>query len=186
MSQIKQCHILAASFFLAIGLVSDANAQLTGSTVNLSAYFPDSSTVYDNPGNKVVSAAVEYPAGSFQSYNMYWEANITNSQLIVNWTNPSQGNFSGATFNGFILSVISGPVISSASINPSSAFTPLSLTIDGSNRVLMNYQGVIVPGSSSSIIDFSFVPEPTAVTLAGVALGFVVGGLPRNRKYLHR
>jgi hypothetical protein len=180
MNHTKLSVTLAASLFLAVGMTSQANAQLTGSTVNVSCYFPNSLSLYDNGGNKVVSAAVEYPAGSFPIYNPAWAINVTDNQIVLNWTDPLPENFTFASFNGFILSVISGPVISGASVNPASGFSPFSLTVDGSNRVLVNYQNVNF-SASSSIIDLTFVPEPSAVSLAAILFGFIVG-VQRNRR----
>lgn len=47
-----------------------AEAGLLGSTVDVSVYFPDTATLFAADGPTLVSAAVKYPAGSFNGFIM--------------------------------------------------------------------------------------------------------------------
>jgi hypothetical protein len=148
------------------GLATAAYAQLTGATVNVSAYYPDSMSVYHDPGNVVVSAAVEYPSGSYPSYNPSWEVDVSADQLMIKDATSTGFPFQPADFNGFILEVLSGPTILSAAADPSSGFFPVSLSVVGGTKILANFQGVTGgPGALSSIVNITFVPEPQALTM---------------------
>jgi hypothetical protein len=143
-------------------LVGDRAAQagLIGATVNLSAYYPNTTSLYADGGNKVVSDALEYPAGSFDSYNPFWAVDITGSQMLIEWT-FAKGSFADVIFNGFFLSIVSGPPILTAVNDASSDFAPVSINIVGGNVLQLNYQGLTVPAFSTSIIDITTgVPEP--------------------------
>jgi hypothetical protein len=166
MSQTKLQFTLALLSFLIVGLVTDAHAQLTGSTVNVSAFYPDTSSVYTNFGNRVVSDTVEYP--SLAPYATVGSFDITGTQLIFKLGFADQFG-PNVTFNGYIFSIISGLSISGASVNSASAFSPVSITIDNGNRLLVNYVGVFHP-SGSSIIELSLVPEPPSFGMFGLGL----------------
>ena len=162
--------LLLALFIAGFG-VEDAAAQLNGTTVNVSAYFPNSSSVFENPGNCVVGAGVEYPAGSYDLYGPDWQIDITDNKLIITWMNPEEGDFQPGAFNGFILDTLATP-ITSASVGPTRDFYPVSLTVNG-NRIEANFQNEYVPpGPSSAII--SIVPEPGgAAVLSGLGLAIL-------------
>jgi hypothetical protein len=169
--------VLAATVLLTGGV---AHAGLMSSTVNVSAAVtPTTPPFVVDPGNRMVSDAVEYPAGSFVRYNDSIAVDITDSQFILSIF-PT--NFQDATFNGFILRVVSGPDILDAMINSASAFQPVDLEIRDGNRLLLNYQGVDLPSSSTrlmSIIDITTgnaVPEPASSLLLGIGiLALLVG-----------
>ena len=94
---------------IAVGLLvfaGSASATLIGSTVNMSAYYPDTSRVYNNPGNVVVAEGVEYAAGSYAGYSSSWQIDISANQLMVTDIQTNGFPFGGATFNGWILDVI--------------------------------------------------------------------------------
>lgn len=162
--------ILATLFALA---APHAVHALTGSTVNVSAFYPDSTSSYDDPGNRVVSGAIEYPTGSFPLYNTTFQIDLTEDQLILTDVLATAFPFEPAAFNGFIMEIVSGPEILWASVNPASEFAPSSLSIDPGGRLLLNYQGLLAggPGPVSSIIDIVVVPEP--YTLSLLSLGMV-------------
>src|SRR5262249_53595972 len=86
--------------------MNPASAGLIGATVDVSANFPTVGTVFSDGGNKVVSNAIEYPAGSFPTYQPVWQVNITDNQFILTATSASGFPFTGASFNGFILTVL--------------------------------------------------------------------------------
>jgi len=168
----NSCALLAVALFTAVFGVEDAGAQLNGTTVNVSAYFPNSSTVYDNPGNRVVGAGIEYPAGSYVSYNLDWQIDITDNKMIITWMNPDAGEFQRGDFNGFILDTLGTP-INSASVDPARDFYPVELTVNG-NRVEANFQSEWAPpGPSSAIISISVVPEPGSAVLLGLGIAIL-------------
>jgi hypothetical protein len=157
-----------------------AQAGLIGATVDVSAYFPNTTSLYADGGNKVVSDALEYPVGSFGSYNGFWAVDITDSQMLIEWTAFKFGPFQPAIFNGFFLSIVSGPPILTAVNDVSAVFAPVSINIVGGNVLQLNYQGLSVPAFSTSIIDIttgaSAVPEPAAwiPVFAGGVAGILV------------
>jgi hypothetical protein len=129
-------------------------------------------------GTKTVSGAIEYPSGSFFAYNASWQIDISDTQLILTNAGPSDGfPFQDGTFNGFILTVLSGPTLLSASVDAASAFSPVSISIVGGNELLLNFEGVTGSGAVSSIIDISTgassLPEPATwltVLMPGMGL----------------
>jgi hypothetical protein len=165
-----------------------AQADLIGATVDVSAYYPNTSSLYADGGNTVVSDALEYPVGSFAHYNSSWAIDITDSQMLLEWTNPNPGSFLPAAFNGFFLTIVSGPPILTAINDVSSDFAPVSISIVGGNVLQLNYQGLSIPASSTSIIDIttgaSAVPEPaTWIPLFGCCVaGILVTRRVRKRQ----
>jgi hypothetical protein len=161
-------------------------AGLIGSTVDVTANFPTSTSVYDDPGAVTVSNAIEYPAGSYPKYNRFWQVNLSDNQLILDWTAGFAGSFTSAPFNGFVMTVISGPGIMSATVDASSVFAPVSISIENGNQLLLNYQGVsISPSQNMSIIDVvtaSVVPEPSTLTLMCLGIAGWAGSYRRRRE----
>jgi len=82
MSKMHEIRIASVAVLFAAWSYS-AQAQLDGSTINVSAYYPDTSSVYQNGGNTVVSGSTEYPTGSFPSYNPTWSVDVTDNQMII-------------------------------------------------------------------------------------------------------
>jgi hypothetical protein len=147
-----------------------AQAGLLGATVNVSGYYPDSDSLYLDPGDAVVSGAVEYPQGIYGSYGSV-AVDITDTQLIIDDQIGNALPFADAEFNGFILRVLSGPQIATASVDPASNFSPVEVSvIDGD--LLLNFQGVSEKDSPGrySIINFTTVPEPGPGLLMGLGL----------------
>jgi hypothetical protein len=183
---VRYFRIVALALFVLAGYHT-AYAGLIGATVDVAAYYPNTSSIYQDGGQKVVSGSIEYLAGAFSSYNSAWQVDVTDSQLIVTKTAGNGFPFAGADFNGFVLTIISGPSLTSASVDAASAFSPVGITISG-NQLFLNYQGVTGDNASelSSIININSdnpggVPEPaTWVTLAAGLAG--VGLLRARRK----
>jgi hypothetical protein len=156
---------------LTLNLPPTATAGLTGSTVDVAAYYPSDSAVYDDPGSRIVSLGIEYPTYSYEHYNPYWQVDIADGSLTLtsSYPGPNPAYFVSAAFNGFILRVISGPALVSASIDPLSDFSPISISVQGGNEILMNFQGVQFNGPASATIDFATVPEPASFILLALA-----------------
>ena len=107
-------------------------------------------------------------------------------------TNPNHGfPFQPGSFDGFIMTVLSGPTVTSAVADASSGFFPVGLAIVG-NQLQINFQGVagnLNASPLSSLIDVSTssaVPEPStwAMMLLGFAgLGFAFGQSRRKLSF---
>lgn len=168
--------MIAALSGMTLGASRDATAGLMGSTVNVSAYYPTTTNVLANPGDAVVNAGIEYAAGSFANYNPTWQVDVTDDQFILSNANGYGVPFLAAGFNGFILKVLSGPTILSASVAGSSEFSPVSVTLLNGNEVQINYSGVSFTNPQevhSSVIALTFapsaVPEPSSLISGGIA-----------------
>jgi hypothetical protein len=146
-----------------------ADAGLTGDQVDVKVLFPDTATVFLDAGVTTVGPSVEYPVGSFTGYNDSASVDLTNDQIIFA---GGFGQFFPSAFNGFEITVLSGPLITNAVPDAASTFDPVSLSIMG-NELFVNFQGVNA-GVGTSIIDVttaaSTIPEPS--TWAMMALGF--------------
>jgi len=159
-----------------------AQAGLDGSTVDVAAYYPSSSSIYQDGGVTTVGATVEYPYGTFPSYNGDISVDVTDTQMII--SNPQGTSFLSAAFNGFILTVLSGPTITSATVDGSSAFDPTALTVVGGDEILVNFEGVTESGGDS-VIDFTTAAASTPDGGLTVAmLGSVMAGLGLIRRKL--
>jgi hypothetical protein len=169
MSKVYKLKItsVAVLFAAATGL---AHAGLLGSTVNVSAYYPSSITIYQAGPIVTVSGAIEYPMGTFTSYNPSWQIDITDTQITISDSGGAGFPYGVASFNGWILTVISGPAISSAVADGASQFNPVGISIVNGNQLLLNFSGVAGPISGTSIIDITTVPEPASLVLLGLGM----------------
>ena len=184
MNRLNQIKIASVGAILAVGTcLAQASGGLDGSLVNVSAYYPTTSSVYDAGGNTVVTGAVEYPTGSFPYYNPGWQVDITDTQIIISDAGGFGFPYAGAPFNGWVLTILSGPVITSAAVDPSSQFDPVGISIVGGNQLFLNYSGVGGEGVESSIIDINSGPVSTPDGGLTVAmLGAVMSGLALIRR----
>ncbi|UUR07740.1 PEPxxWA-CTERM sorting domain-containing protein [Sphingomonas glaciei] len=182
---LKNLLILGAGISM---FTAPAAAQgLMGATVDLTTRYPNATAVYSDPFTSVVvSDGVEYPLGSFPTYNPNFSVDVAANSLTI--TNLVGTNFGDTAFNGFALSVLSGPSILSASVNPSSAFSPINVFVQN-GTLFANFAGVSTTGGSS-VINFTTsrdvaaaVPEPG--TWAMMLLGFgAIGASMRRRRQM--
>ena len=162
--------IVSMAALAAVLIARSAQAGLFGSSVNISAYFPNTSTVFESGSNTTVSSAVEYPVDSFFHYDRFAQIDITDNQLIIKNTLNMDAPFNSATFNGWALTVLSGPTISSATLDPASQFTPVGITVVNGDQVFVNFEGLTQGAGTSAIIDIAVVPEPSSILLLALAL----------------
>ena len=160
-------------------MTGSSQAALLGSTVDVDFYFPDSSSLYCSSGSAVVGAGVEYAAGcsGFSPVSI----DITDTQVIVGHSNT--GGFASGSFNGFVMSILSGPLISSLTYNAllstlgstGTSFTGTSMSFNFASQ-----------GFGTAVFDIgtgtSAVPVPAALPLLGSALGLMALAGRRKRK----
>ena len=162
--------MVLAAVAAAVFITASAKAGLLGSVVNVSAYFPNTSTIFEAGSNVTVSSAIEYPADSFLQYDRFAQIDITDNQVIIKNTLNMPASFNSALFNGFVLTIISGPTISSAVVDPSSQADPVWIAVVTGNKLYVNFEGETVAAGASTIIDINPIPEPSTMSLVG--LGF--------------
>lgn len=181
---IRTAMACAAALALSALAPGVAQAGLLGSTVNVSAYFPDIVSIYENPGNAVVTNDVEYLSGAYDIYNTSWEVDVQDNRITITDVLGIGLPFSGADFNGFVLRVISGPAITSASINNSSTIVPVNAQVSGGS-LFINLAGVGQQPFGTAIIDVStaggVVPEPGTWALMLIGFGGLGAVLRRRR-----
>ncbi len=145
-------------------------AGLLGESVNLSAHYPDASSVWQAGPIVVVSAGVEYAAGSFPSYSSSWQIDITDTQIRITDIGGLGFPYGAAPFNGWVLKTLTGPGILSATPAGDSQFNPIAISIVNGNELFLNYSEVAGPQFGTSTIDITLVPEPACLAVVGLAL----------------
>jgi hypothetical protein len=152
-------------------------ATLTGATVDVEFFFPNLATSHCSLGSAVVGAGVEYPSecGGYAPNSI----DVTATQVIFS----SVIGFSAGDFNGFVMSILSGPTVTSASYNAAlSTMSSTSLTFDASS-ISFNFAGNIGQGGGTAVFDIGVaaVPLPAALPLLAAGLG-ILGFAGRRRK----
>jgi hypothetical protein len=175
MSKMLKTKIVSMTALL--GAWTCSAVGLDGSSVDLAAYYPDSSSVYEDGGVTTVSGSDVY---TFPSYAPGWTVAVTDNQLIV--TAGYTSTFTPATFNGWVLTDLSGPGILSAVTDASSQFDPVGITIAGDDQLFLNYQDVPIVLGQTSVIDINSSSAPDGgLTVAMLGSAMVGLGLIRQR-----
>lgn len=149
-----------------LALTGPAQAvSITGDTVNLTHYFPDSLSVNLNLGNQVV------PTSSFNYFGIY---DVTvNSTFLTLDVHCGTGCFwTDSVFNGPVLTDLSSAVFADVSIDGSSSYAGFDesrLTFD-SSHVYINLEGLDANGFLRVNFGANSVPEPSVLALFGIGL----------------
>jgi hypothetical protein len=156
-----------------------ASAGLLGDEVGLIDYFPDLSTVYVDDGTATVGPGVEFPdAGQGIGDPIPYESvDVTDTQIILkeltdvfySSTDPPYP----VTFNGYVLTILSGAPITGVSVDPASTESVAAFSSTPTS-VSINMKGIKIPFTGAeAIIDVTtatVVPESS--TWAMMLLGF--------------
>lgn len=160
-------------FAVLAGLMSALAAQagMLGSTVSVDFFYPDTSVLYCGNGSAVVGAGVEYPS-SCSGFGPV-KIDISDTQISVD---TGGIGWADASFNGFHLTVLSGPAISSASY-AGGTMGVTGLTLD-SGSLWVNFAG---QSGGEALINVSAVPEPETFALMCFGLAGVGAAMRRHR-----
>lgn len=159
------------TLFLATLFVTSARADLIGSHVTGTLYYPNLSTVFAGPvGPVVVGSGIEFPSLAFDG-----TLDVTGSQII--WTATLSVIYGSGAFNGFDLLFSGAPTITNVTVDGSTTLPPVSFTFAG-NDVKFNLAGLSATAGQKTILDIqtsaSAIPEPaTGFMTFLVLLGFI-------------
>jgi hypothetical protein len=148
-----------AALFLVLSFTSTpALADLIGSNVTGTLFFPNLSSVFAGPvGPVVVGPGIEFPTLAFDG-----TVDINGSQII--WTATLPETYGSGAFNGFDLLFSGAPTITNVTVDTSTTLPPVSFSFTG-NDVKLNLAGLTAIAGQETILDVqtstSAVPEPT-------------------------
>jgi hypothetical protein len=174
---IQTVKILALGLLLLFAAQAPSYAVgLLGSDVNVSAYYPDLSTLYYDAGDRTVDGNVEYPLGTISGY--FQSIDLSDTQIEVGFGTPVV--FTGTSFNGFVITDLSGVFLSASY---ASGVMPDSISFVG-NQLFLNYRNIFadLPNTIINVTTgAAAVPLPASLPLfAGGLAG--LGWLARSRK----
>jgi hypothetical protein len=156
--------------------------SLTGDTVSLVWYFPTASTVYEVPvpPTETVGAGSPTFASSDWPFNTAVSVNVTGDQITFTDTYNGGGNFSSATFNGYVITDLTQSDIASVEVFSASSdwsvfsSDPSSVLSYTSDSISVNFENLPAGGShigDTLVLDVTTTPEPSPFSL--VALGLM-------------
>jgi hypothetical protein len=162
---------LATPVLALLFILAPARADLIGSHVTGTLFFPNLSTVFAGPvGPVVVGPGIEFPTLAFDG-----TVDISGSQII--WTATLAETYGAGAFNGFDLLFSGAPTITNVTVDAATTLSPVSFSFTG-NDVKLNLAGLTAAAGQKTILDVqtsaSAVPEPaTGVMTLLVLAGFV-------------
>lgn len=174
--------LLVTLFLLAAPLCVQASV-LTGDTVGVTYYFPDSSSVYGDYGT------VTAPGTFFGISNGDFNLVVNDSSIVVpSFTNCDGCGWAYAPFNGFVFTDYSNSPITSVTVD-SSTTMPLFSEENiswSANQIWVNWQGLQLDGGVKLDINGGggAVPEPATWLLLGSALAGLATWRKRRARLL--
>lgn len=173
----------------AAGCILTASAasadSLYGTQVTLTGDYPNLGTHISNSVTKTIGSGVEFPSGSLVSSATgiaIIGVNIDVGMSTIDFDYTQGALALSGPFNGYVFD-FSGATITSASLDPSSTFTPAQVAVGfGPNQVTVNAEGLGFSAASHILVDLtatvspgpvsSAAPEPQSYALLLVGLGF--------------
>lgn len=140
-----------------------AHAGLLGATVNVTFYFPDSSTIHCTNGPAVVGAGVEYTSSCPGFEPVIIDIGDTTVSVDTGGFGWSPGSF-----NGFSIDVVGDDFLT---INYTGGTMGVTAATVAGGDAWLNFAD-----QSGGVANFSFevagsrVPEPASIALVGLAL----------------
>ena len=187
---IKGLVCLSALSLLTFGATTGAKAQFLGSTLSWQYYF--------NGGPLGGTTTFTDNGGSGGNFSGLFDIIADNTSVTFNYSGYTggAGNYGGSVlslfptiFNGIAVNVVSGPTITSLSIDPSTnmvGFNSGNISFTG-NQIQVDWQTLAF--DSSTIVKLNLggarsnaVPEPGAVALFAGSLVTGAGFLVRRRR----
>ena len=160
---MKRLFLLVVVGFLSMPMI--ASAGLIGATVDIEWFYPNSSTSFCSSGTAVVGAGLEYAAGcsGFSPVSI----DISDTQVFVD---TGGSTWSSGSFNGFVMSILSGPDILSVAYNAALSNMGFASVSSTSSSAAFNFAGVSPGGLAVFDIASASVPEPGTVALLALGL----------------
>ena len=179
--------VLLAGACMLVGM-GTASAGFIGLSIGVQTQFPTQGSVCCGSGVAVVGAGIEFPTGSFPSYNS--NAFVDVSDLQIDYGQTASTSYASAAFNGLrfydALSAIS-PIIG-VSINGATnlAGFDLSRVSFDADNIYINMQGLAPAGAHLVRLDVQFsstaVPESSTILLFGSGLAMIAVPAWRRRR----
>jgi PEP-CTERM motif len=168
-----------------LGAAPTQASSLLGATVRITARYPNASTIYFDPGMVVVTdASIEYPVGTFATYNSTWQIDVFGNHLTITDMFGNGLPFGAGVFNGFVLEVLTGPKIASAVIDSGGTIVPASAIVSNGD-LFINFVGVSQQDFGTAIVNFTTlstaVPEPASWAMLIAGFGLTGATLRRRR-----
>ncbi len=185
---MKRLILLLFALALLLGGVGQAKAGLMGYEVDVSFYYPNRPTLYQDFGKHFVNPTASWTLFGGET------TTLTNTQILY-YSPPAAGQYQTQPFNGYVYDFLhSGNLITGVTVDPSSTLSGFTskyvkLTSDGAGGqfVELDLGGGLFFGPDASVVldvttSTSAVPEPATLTMLGFGIAGLAGYGWRRRK----